>query len=134
MTEQGGSNNQHNEDLDEEYAVLVHESLQNRDSSCGLALLLPAVLQPANTENSDSTDLRASVKRISGERDAALDTVRLLRNKVENLHGKNRELYYEMNKKIETVRDFWRNQLVEGGSRSGLCVKLAVQNTKCNQT
>ena len=38
-----------------------------------------------------------------------------------------------MNKKIDTVRKFWRNRLVEGDTRSGLGVKLAVQKKQCFQ-
>ena len=30
-----------------------------------------------------------------------------------------------MEKRIETVRDFWRNQILEGQSRSGRIVKAA---------
>ena len=37
------------------------------------------------------------------------------------------KLYCEMNDKIDTIRNFWRNRLVEGDTRSGLCVKLAVR-------
>lgn len=32
-----------------------------------------------------------------------------------------------MSNQIDTVRKLWRNHLVEGDVRSGLCVKLAIQ-------
>ena len=64
-----------------------------------------------------------------GERDMAITTIRFLRNQVEDLQSRNRQLYCEMHDKIETVHNFWKNHLVEGDTRSGMCVKLAVQKS-----
>jgi len=79
-----------------------------------------------SSEVKDKVQVQQYVKE-EQDRDAAFQTIRMLRNKVEELHGDKRKLYYEMNNKIDTVRKFWRNRLVEGDTRSGLCVKLAVQ-------
>ena len=67
------------------------------------------------------------VERLVDERDTAVKTICLLRNKVEDLQSRNRKLYCEMNDKIDTIRNFWQNRLVEGDTRSGMFVKLAVQ-------
>ena len=122
-------------EVDKAYAALVNESANS--SNYGPPLLLPAVIQPMDKVNvkisSADSDVKGLVqvqqyiKEVVDERDAAFHTVRLLRNKVEELHSEKRKLYYEMNNKIDTVRKFWRNRLVEGDTRSGLCVKLAVQ-------
>ena len=48
----------------------------------------------------------------------------LRKNQVNDLQSRNRKLYCEMNDKIDTVRNFWRNSLVEGDTRSAICVKL----------
>ena len=48
------------------------------------------------------------IEEIENERDAAFETMRVLRNKVEEeLHGEKRKQYFEINSKIDTVRKFW---------------------------
>lgn len=124
-----------NREVDKAYAALVNESVNS--SECGPTLLLPAIIQPVDkmkvvisstdSEIKDPVQAERYVKQVEEDRDAAFQTVRLLRNKVEELHSEKRKLYFEMNNKIDTIRKFWRNHLVEGDTRSGLCVKLAVQ-------
>lgn len=67
------------------------------------------------------------IESLREERNIAIRSARLLRSLVDELRRKNRKLHCDMHDKIDTVRDFWRNNLVEGSSRSGLCVKLALQ-------
>ena len=84
-------------------------------------------LSSADSDVKGLVQVQQYIKEVVDERDAAFHTVRLLRNKVEELHSEKRKVYYEMNNKIDTVHKFWRNRLVEGDTRLGLCVKLAVQ-------
>lgn len=71
--------------------------------------------------------VKECIENLVDERDAAIKTVHYLRNQVVDLQSRNRRLYCEINDNIDTVYKFWRNRLVEGDTRSGMCVKLAVQ-------
>ena len=44
------------------------------------------------------------------------------RNLAEELKGQNRMLRVEMSEKIETVRNFWRNSILEESTRAGKMV------------
>ena len=59
------------------------------------------------------------------ERDKALNDALCYRNLAERLLVEKREMKVRMEKRVETVRDFWRNQILEGQSRSGRIVKAA---------
>ena len=60
------------------------------------------------------------------ERDTALLLARHYRDLAEASHTERRQEKHKLEEKIEVVRNFWRNQVVEGGSRSGhiLCAAL----------
>ena len=74
---------------------------------------------------------RAGVQRIlqsiTFEKNKALNDARTFRNMAENMKKQHRKDMAEMNEKVELVRDFWRNKLCEGSSRSGQMVKLALR-------
>ena len=76
------------------------------------------------------TEISASkfIHRIVEERDDAVKLTMHYRNLVEDLQSKNRKLYCTMNDSIDTVRNFWRNNILESGTRGGLCVKKALEN------
>ena len=118
------------------YIKLIKSMKSEMENNCSPSLLLPAIVQPSeqitvHIQSSNNEIEKVAVKKcienLVDERDAAIKTVRYLRNQVEDLQSRNRKLYCEMNDKIDTVRNFWRNRLVEGDTRSGTCVKLAVQ-------
>jgi len=44
----------------------------------------------------------------------------------ETVSAEKREIKYEMEKTVEVVRDFWRNKVVEGGSRAGLMLRASL--------
>ena len=54
-------------------------------------------------------------------------SAQMCRNKVDELRAANRRLYCNMHDKIDTIRNFWRNNIVEGNSSAGMCIKLALQ-------
>ena len=90
-------------------------------------LLLPQVTCPSPTvvPNGDSKTLHNTIRLCIGDRDKALSDALHYRNLAERLHVEKLEIKMRMNKRIETVRDFWRNQILEGQSRSGRIVKAA---------
>lgn len=60
------------------------------------------------------------------ERDQALMLAQQYRNVAEACRGEKREMKYEIERKIELVRSFWRDQIIEGGSRSGRILRAAL--------
>ena len=64
------------------------------------------------------------------ERDRALSLARIYRDMTETSQSEKRIMKSKLEKKIETVRDFWRNKLVEGTSRSGRMLRAALKNKK----
>ena len=64
----------------------------------------------------------AIVAEVENDKRAELNAL-LYRNLAERLKREKRELNDTLNRKIEIVQDFWRNQLCEGSSR--------MNNTKC---
>lgn len=90
-------------------------------------LLLDAVLVPIE-EHEPSCSLKnpvvvaqctETIRRARKERDEALHTAQRYRNMAEIARKEKRDLKSKLEGKIETVRNFWRNQIVEGNSRSG---------------
>ena len=66
------------------------------------------------------------VQKARNERDIALHVAKLYRNRIEELVTGKRELQNNLEAKVEHVRDFWRNYIVEGRSRSGRMVYNAL--------
>jgi len=105
------------------------------------SVLLPAYVPPleeVNVQVKGSNGLlkmsaKHYVSRLITERNEAVLSAQLFRNQVDQLRSKNRKLYCEMHDRIDTIRDFWRNNIVEGNSRAGLCLKMAVQKSKSQQ-
>ena len=60
------------------------------------------------------------------ERDQALLQARYYRDLAEVTRAEKRALKYNLEEKIELVRDFWRNKIVEGGSRSGRMLRASL--------
>ena len=123
-------------DLNNAYIKLVKNSISELENDCSFSLLLPTIVQPSEqitvhiqrgNNEIEKVAVRECIKNLVDDRDTAIKTVRYLRNQVDDLQSRNRKLYCEMNDKIDTVHNFWRNRLVEGDKRSGMCVKLAVQ-------
>ena len=60
------------------------------------------------------------------DRDNALMLARQYRNLAEASHTKIRQQKNELEEKVELVRDFWRNKIVEGSCRSGQILRAAL--------
>lgn len=66
------------------------------------------------------------VEKAVEDRDMAMLTARRFRDKVETLELENEKLKYEMNASLHRVRNFWRNKVAEGGTRTGRFIQKAL--------
>ena len=97
-------------------------------------LLLNAVITPVSepscTLSSESIfhahRCGEQVQSARKERDRALALARQYRDLAEACQLDKRTLKNDLEKKVETVRDFWRNKIVEAGSRSGQILRNAL--------
>ena len=113
-------------------------SLQNDDYN---SFLLPSLLptrdnvtvsvkgvNDAVLKVATETSAAKYLKQVIDERNTAVRQTLCYRDLVEDLQSKNRMLHCTMNNRIDTVRNFWRNNILEGSTRGGLCVKKALEN------
>lgn len=113
------------------YNTLTQKVNDNSDTA---PLLLDAVVTPVSepscTFSPKSTlhtiHCEEQVQSARKERDRALSLARQYRDLAEARQAEKRTLKNELERKIETVRDFWRNKVVEGGSRSGQILRAAL--------
>ena len=104
------------------------------DNSNTTPLLLDAVVTPVSEPScafSPESTVRTfhckqQLQSARNERDRALLLARQYRDLAEASQAGKRTLQIELERKIETVRDFWRNKVVEGGSRSGQILRAAL--------
>lgn len=99
-------------------------------------LLLDSVLTPVSEKDHDdncsqeSIVLSAHCKEIvqvaRKERNQALMLARQYRNAAEECRSEKREMKHELERRTELVRCFWRDKIVEGGSRSGRILRAAL--------
>jgi len=78
----------------------------------------------------DRVAVQDAISSCRRERDKALNDALCYCNLAERPLVEKREMKVSMEKRIETVRDFWRNQIFEGQSRSGRIVKAASKSAK----
>ncbi len=105
--------------------TIVQETLHNSEIG---PLVLSDVLVPIQELECDTTcmsqmertDCRVIVQEAREERDEALRLAQHFRNIAEQTASQKQHLHCEFLSRVETVRDFWRNMIVEGGSRSGI--------------
>ena len=117
------------EEINNAYLKLVNdcnEESQLEHDSCP-SLLLPA-FEPTVTDVNTEKITTENIGQLIKERDDALFSARMYRNRVDQLRSTNRKLYCDMHDRIDTIRNFYRNDIVEGNSRAAMCVKLAFQN------
>lgn len=85
--------------------------------------------EPSNAEMSSPfkrIDTAVYIKKLKKEREAAFQDARIYRNLAERIRKEKREAINQLALKCEVIRDRWRNELLEGGSRGGLMVKKAL--------
>ena len=126
--------------------MILIESCNNKfeiEKDCSPSLLLPAFIPPLENievvvKESNNVIGKMVAKQyiecLREERHAAISSARLYRGQIDELRKKNGKLYCEMHDKVDTIRNFWRNNIAEGTSRGGMCLKLAKQKTVCIKT
>lgn len=105
----------------------------NPDTSSTSPLLLDEVVTPLyeSTCSCSLMDMAGRVcckeqlKVARQDRDSALMLARQYRDLAEASHTKIRQQKNELEEKVELVREFWRNKIVEGSSRSGQILRAA---------
>ena len=69
---------------------------------------------------------KKEIQAARNERDQALLQARQYRDMAEATRADKRALKHNLDGKIELVRDFWPNKIVEGGSRSGRMLRASL--------
>ena len=118
------------------FQLMQHCNQQSQlEDDSSPSLLLPAYVPPLQEitiqvkEKDVVENLTAKqyIANLIKERDEAILSAQMCRNKVDELRSANRRIYCNMHDRIDTIRNFWRNNIAEGNSRAGMCVKLAIQ-------
>lgn len=94
-------------------------------------LLSPAIVPIAEPSCScTNTVVSARCKELledaRRERNNAIMLARGYRDMAEQCQTEKRKLKYKLEEKVEVVRNFWRNSVLEGSSRSGLILRAAL--------
>lgn len=115
------------------YQHVADDSMQKNSFD---ALLLPSTSLPATCEERvksyvevkgiDRVNLVSSIQLEQEKTRKALEQVRYYRNLAEKLRKEKRNTVLVLNDKIELVRDFWRNKILEGSTRAGKMVQRAL--------
>ena len=93
--------------------------------------LLPQVVSPENSSTENiSVEKRLMIR--TTERDKALKDALYYRSLVEKLETDIKEAKITMHYRVAAVRDFWRNSVLEGRSRSGVILQQALTQGKIN--
>lgn len=100
------------------------------------SLLLPAINIPAasathykhyGVKGIDRVIFASAIKKEQEKTHKALEDAIFYRNLAERLRKEKRQAVSNMNDKVELVRDFWRNTILEGSTRGGRMVKKALE-------
>ena len=106
------------------------ETGQHNNGSLLLDAVLIPVEEPTSTCCSESlihsTQCIEHVRTARSERDRALRLAKHYCNMAEETHREKRDLQHRLETQVELVRNFWRNQIVEGDSRSGRMLRAAL--------
>ena len=112
--------------IEEQY----HAEASQHDGPPLLNAVLIPVEEPTPTYHSESlvhnTQCIEHVRTARSERDQALRLAMHYRDMAEGSHREKQDLQHRLEARVELVRDFWRNQIVEGGSRSGKMLRAAL--------
>ena len=124
---------QHNE-IRREYHSLETDSFDNLEQSD--ICFFPSVLVPSQKDvevtgaasGAQKIMIANYIQTVQEDRDKALQLeAQFYRNAAERLKHQNRCLKNEMHSRCEVIRDFWRSNVVEGATRSGLIFREALQ-------
>ena len=110
----------------------THNEYSNR------ALLLKSILIPVeevvpvlNSGNiMHDREFAKQIKNARQERNVALELAQMYRDLAEKIQQDKRKIQDELETRVETVRDFWRNKIIEGESRGGQILRAALFRNK----
>lgn len=104
--------------------AVINESYESIQKDCELegVHLLPQIVYPEHSNIAAEERLL----KCQRERDKALKDAFHYRTLVEKLETDIREVKSTMHYRVAAVRDFWRNSVLEGRSRSGTILKKAL--------
>ena len=77
-----------------------------------------------------SMEQQCIIKQTRNDQDQALMEAKQYRDLAETLKKEKREIEHKLVSKIEIVRDFWRNKIVEGDSRGGKILRASLLRNK----
>ena len=66
------------------------------------------------------------IKQATKDRDQALMEAKYYRNLAETFKTEKQDIEQAYAKRVEVVRDFWRNKIVEGDSRGGRILRASL--------
>lgn len=120
----------------------VSSGLQYDSCNCTEPINLPPVLipikdtAPVHVTSSKDNDVvqdvihtrrcNRQIQLARSERNDALRLAQLYRNKVEELVKDKKNLKHSYEEQLNKTRDFWRNHIMEGGTRAGRMVRAAL--------
>lgn len=117
-------------------ANLYYAQKPNMESDSDTApLLLDDVVIPVSENKPGCSCSTATVRAVQcreelhaarRERNRALSLARHYRNIAEACQTEKREMKSKLEERVELVRNFWRNKIIEGGSRSGKILRAAL--------
>ena len=92
--------------------------LQSKKLCAHAVLTLQALLLQCN--------VKKNLRKARYESNQALSLAQHYRNVAEERQSEKRNLKSELEQQVEVVRDFWRNKVIEGSSRSGRILRAAL--------
>ena len=119
-------------EVDRVESSYIEQNHKEKDSSDTSPLLLDEVVTPVLeptcncTDSINGTRCKLLLESARRERDSAVLLARHYRDLAEESHTERRIQKHKLEEKVELVRNFWRNKVVEGGSRSGKILRAAL--------
>ena len=115
-----------------EHVEKFYNELSHKERDCTSPLLLDSVITPIVEPPCYCDDIviaahcEQQLQNARQEKDNALQLARWYRDIAEKCQTEKRRMKHKMEEKLEIVRNFWRNKVVEGGSRSGKMLRAAL--------
>lgn len=120
------------EHIEDTYMHLAETSEPISDTNSTSPLLLDAIVAPLSEPSCSCSPIeytagcKQELVSARRQRDDALALARQYRNLAEKGRSKSRQQKHELEEKVELVRNFWRNKIIEGGCRSGRMLRAAL--------
>lgn len=115
---------------EEAYASISSTPAETSTSPLLLDCIVTPVQEEGNCTCTSDTVLmmkcKSELRKARYERNRALHLAQQYRSMAEQSQSEKRDLKHALEGQIEVVRDFWRNKIVEGGTRSGRILREAL--------